>query len=66
MHGDNDIAVPIVGSQELFKDSLTPAGDKELHVMEGSTHGVLCDPKAEEAVKHLSDFCDARMNKFGK
>ena len=66
VHGDADIAVPIVGSQELFEKSATPFDEKEFHTITDSTHGILCDPKAEEAMKCLSDFCDARMKKFGK
>lgn len=64
VHGDKDVAVPIGGSKYLLEGSATHASNKELHVIEGSTHGILCDPKAEEAVQHLVNFCQVRMKKF--
>ena len=64
VHGDCDVVVPIVGSKVLFDHSATPAEEKEFHTITGCTHGVLCDPKAEEAMKHITDFCDKRMKAF--
>ncbi len=64
VHGDKDVAVPLSGSKCLLEDSATHASDKELHVIEGSLHGILCDPKAEEAVQHIVEFCRVRMEKF--
>jgi len=64
VHGDSDEAVPIVGSETLFEGSSTPLSEKEFHPLSGCYHGVLADPKAEEAMKHLSDFVDSRLKQF--
>lgn len=64
VHGDQDVAVPIAGSKLLFGDSATPSEEKELHTITDAFHGILCDPKAEEAMKYLTDFCDSRMKSF--
>lgn len=64
VHGENDVAVPIVGSKLLFDDSATPSGEKEFHPLSETLHGVLAEPKAEEAMKHMSDFCDSRLKAF--
>ena len=63
VHGDQDVAVPIAGSKLLYDDSATPSEEKEFHTLD-SFHGVLCDPKAEEGMKYLTDFCDSRMKSF--
>jgi len=64
VHGDKDAAVPITGSAFLFEKSATPSGDKEFHTISDCYHGVIADPKAEEAMNHLSSFVDSRLKKF--
>mmetsp|Transcript_25407 Transcript_25407/g.53553 ORF Transcript_25407/g.53553 Transcript_25407/m.53553 type:complete len:387 (+) Transcript_25407:312-1472(+) len=64
VHGDQDAAVPIAGSKLLLENSSTATHDKELHVLETTYHGVLADPKAEEAMNHMVAFVDARTKKF--
>jgi len=64
VHGSADIAVPIAGSELMYSDSMTPEGDKEFHAISETTHGVLGDPKAEEAMKYLSAFVDSRLKAF--
>jgi alpha-beta hydrolase superfamily lysophospholipase len=64
IHGDSDLAVPIAGSKLLFEKSKTPSGDKEFHPISDCYHGVMADPKAEEAMQHLSSFVDSRLKKF--
>jgi len=64
VHGDSDEAIPISGSELLFGKASTPSSDKELHTITGAYHAVLSDPKAEEAMKHLSSFVDSRLEKF--
>ena len=64
VHGDEDAAVPISGSKLLFENSSTSEEDKEFVVLESAYHGILADPKAEEAMKHMVAFVDARMKKF--
>jgi len=62
VHGDHDVAVPMSGSELLFENSSTPDENKKFSVIESAHHGLLADPKAEEAVKVMVDFVDARMN----
>jgi len=64
LHGDEDVAVPIVGSHLLFDNCSTLEEHKEFHVIQSSYHGILADPKAEEAMKKLVNYVDARMKKF--
>eukprot|EP00536_Pseudo-nitzschia_multiseries_P008508 jgi/Psemu1/296948/fgenesh1_pm.216_\ len=65
VHGDEDVAVPMAGSEILFQKSSTTDEDKELNVIESAFHGILADPKAEEAVEIMVKFVDTRMGKFG-
>ena len=64
VHGDCDEGVPITGSQRLFNGSDTPADQKELHVIDGACHGIVADPKAEEAIGCLAKFTEERIKKF--
>lgn len=64
IHGDKDEGVPIGGSQLLFDGCATPEGEKEFHTVPGAYHGIIADPKAEEAIGHLSKFAQARMKAF--
>ncbi|KAL3936156.1 MAG: hypothetical protein SGARI_002681 [Bacillariaceae sp.] len=64
VHGDKDEGVPISGSQKLFDECATPSDQKEFHSIAGAYHGLLADPKAEEAMGHLSKFVEARMKVF--
>jgi len=64
VHGANDEAVPLSGSELLFEKSSTPDADKEFHTIPEAFHGLMADPKAEEAVKLLTTFVDARLEKF--
>jgi len=64
VHGDADVGVPITGSELLFEQSSTPSGVKEFHAISEACHGVLADPKAEDAMHHLSGFVDSRMQTF--
>jgi alpha-beta hydrolase superfamily lysophospholipase len=64
IHGDNDEGVPIEGSKLLFEGCATPEGEKEFHTIAGAHHGLLADPKAEEAIGRLSSFAEARTKAF--
>jgi acylglycerol lipase len=64
VHGDMDEGVPITGSKLLFEGCATPTDQKEFHTIPEAHHGLLADPKAEEAVDHLSKFAQARMKAF--
>ena len=64
VHGDEDVAVPIEGSRLLFNSSSTLEENKEFHVIQSAYHGIFADPKAEEAMKKIVDYVDARMKKF--
>jgi acylglycerol lipase len=64
VHGDQDEGVPITGSKLLFEGCATPTQEKEFHTIHGAYHGLMADPKAEEAIGHLSKFVQARMKAF--
>jgi alpha-beta hydrolase superfamily lysophospholipase len=64
IHGDEDVGVPITGSKLLFEKCSTPGDQKELHVIEGAYHGLMADPKAEEAIGHLVKFVETRTKAF--
>jgi alpha-beta hydrolase superfamily lysophospholipase len=64
VHGSNDVAVPVSGSQLLYDNCITLENDKELHIIDGSYHGILAEPEAEIAMKYIIDYVDKRMNKF--
>jgi alpha-beta hydrolase superfamily lysophospholipase len=64
VHGDKDEGVPITGSKRLFDGCATPADQKEFHSIADGYHGILADPKAEEAIDHLAKFTEARMKAF--
>jgi acylglycerol lipase len=64
VHGDEDEGVPIAGSQYMYENVDTPDAEKEFHAIPGAYHGLLADPKAEEAIAHLSKFVDARVKAF--
>lgn len=63
IHGTKDGGVPIAGSEFLMTTAATPAPDKELHAMEGTTHDVMADPLAEEALGHWVNFLYRRLEK---
>mmetsp|Transcript_41831 Transcript_41831/g.100832 ORF Transcript_41831/g.100832 Transcript_41831/m.100832 type:complete len:406 (+) Transcript_41831:90-1307(+) len=63
IHGTKDEGVPIAGSEFMMKAAVTPEQDKELHAMEGTTHDVMCDPLAEEAVGYWMKFVKRRVEK---
>ncbi|KAG7349798.1 serine aminopeptidase, S33 [Nitzschia inconspicua] len=64
VHGDKDVGVPISGSKLLFGGCATPENEKEFHTIQGAHHGIIADPKAEEAIGYLSKFVQARMEAF--
>ena len=64
IHGDKDEGVPITGSQRLFDGCATPADQKEFHSIAGGYHGLLADPKAEEAIGHFKKFVETRTKAF--
>lgn len=64
VHGDEDEGVPLSGSQYFYQHVDTPEAQKELHVIATAYHGLLADPKAEEAIAHLSKFVDARVKAY--
>ncbi|KAL3929974.1 MAG: hypothetical protein SGBAC_011973 [Bacillariaceae sp.] len=63
IHGTKDEGVPIAGSEFLMAAAATPAPDKELHAMEGTTHDVMADPLAEEAIGRWVNFLKRRVEK---
>mmetsp|Transcript_25356 Transcript_25356/g.44551 ORF Transcript_25356/g.44551 Transcript_25356/m.44551 type:complete len:359 (+) Transcript_25356:73-1149(+) len=64
VHGDNDEGVPISGSKRLYGSSSTPEDQKEFHTIPGAHHGLLADPRAEEAIGHLAKFVETRIKAF--
>lgn len=63
IHGTVDEGVPITGSEYMMKTALTSQGDKELHSMEGTSHDIMSDPAAEEALEHWMKFVQKRVEK---
>lgn len=64
LHGSDDIAVPLAGSELLVKNASTPDDQREFHVIEKAFHGLLADPAAEEAIARMVDFVDRRVQDF--
>lgn len=64
LHGSDDIAVPIAGSELLVEKSSTPDDQREFHVIEKAFHGLLADPAAEETIAKMVGFVDRRVLNF--
>jgi alpha-beta hydrolase superfamily lysophospholipase len=64
VHGSNDIAVPVSGSKLLYNNCITSDENKELHIIDGSYHGILAEPEAEQAMEYIINYVDKRMKKF--
>jgi len=61
-HGNEDHGVPISGSQLLMEQSLTPQDKKELNVVEGGYHALLCELDAEKTIQHEIDWILKMIN----
>eukprot|EP00542_Grammatophora_oceanica_P018836 CAMPEP_0194046662 /NCGR_PEP_ID=MMETSP0009_2-20130614/22185_1 /TAXON_ID=210454 /ORGANISM="Grammatophora oceanica, Strain CCMP 410" /LENGTH=347 /DNA_ID=CAMNT_0038692051 /DNA_START=191 /DNA_END=1234 /DNA_ORIENTATION=+ len=66
VHGEDDMSVPVSGTEFLDEHAKTPKEDKVIHRLKGAYHDVLGDPAAEQAAKHLVDFIETRISKQSK
>lgn len=64
IHGTDDAAVKISGSEYMMKMAKTPIEDKELHPIQGSVHESLADPEvAQASMGHWIAFLKKRLQK---
>jgi acylglycerol lipase len=64
VHGTEDFAVPVTDVNCLEEQSLTPKDDQTVIRIPGAYHDLLCDPAAEETIKHLETFLTKRMEQL--
>jgi alpha-beta hydrolase superfamily lysophospholipase len=63
VHGIEDYAVPIEGTNFLEKHAVTAKEDQSILRIEGAYHDLLADPAMEETLAHLIEFMNARIAK---
>jgi len=62
IHGTDDEAVKLSGSEYMMSTAKTPDDEKELHPIEGSFHESLADPEvAEASMGHWIAFLKKRL-----
>jgi len=61
VHGTQDLAVPIAGSEYLMEHSATPEKDKALLRIEGARHDLFSEPNAEDVVSQMLKWMESRM-----
>jgi alpha-beta hydrolase superfamily lysophospholipase len=61
VHGTEDAAVLIEGSDYMWDKAATPAEDKVFKRQEGSYHDLLADPTAEDSIQFTVDFIKKRI-----
>ena len=66
LHGTQDFAVPIEGTDFLEDTALTNTEDRVVHYIEGGYHCLPADPAAEEVMEHMIAFMKDRMSKMWK
>lgn len=61
VHGENDFAVPISGTDLLMQKAQTPMRDRVLKRQPGGYHDLLADPLAEDTMKVMVSFAKKRV-----
>jgi acylglycerol lipase len=64
LHGTQDFAVPIEGTDFLTDTCLTNKDDRVIHYIEGGYHCLPADPAAEEVMEHMIAYIKDRMSKI--
>ena len=62
LHGTEDAAVPISGSEFMWEKASTPEGDREFNRIEGAYHDLFGDPKAEECEAIVKNWIEKRIS----
>ena len=66
LHGTQDFAVPIEGTDFLEDTCLTNKDDRVIHYIEEGYHCLPADPAAEEVMEHMIAYMKDRMSKMWK
>lgn len=61
VHGKEDLAIPVVGSEFLVQKASTPPEDSAHKFYEGAYHDLLGDPEGEDAVAFSIDWICQRI-----
>jgi len=64
IHGEQDIAVPVAGTELLIERASSPKSAVLRHPE--AYHDLMADPVAEETMKFMIDFVNGRVASFGK
>jgi alpha-beta hydrolase superfamily lysophospholipase len=60
-HGDEDCAVPMVGTEFLLKKAATPENDRAFQRLPGAYHDLMSDPVAQETLDFMIQFADKHI-----
>ena len=63
IHGVQDYAIPIEGTEHLLKHAQTPAKDRAVLRLKEAYHDLLADPDAERTVNFITQWIDNRLDK---
>lgn len=61
IHGDQDIAVPVSGTEFLMEKAQTTKGDQTVKRHPEAYHDLLSDPTAEETMDFMIQFVNKRV-----
>lgn len=64
IHGTNDVAVPVEGTDMLEQMAATPVEDRAVYRIDGAFHDLLSDPKSQEVMGYIIKFINDRAEKM--